>query len=196
MHKYLKSGWKFTLVAGALLGIFFYWHWANGWKSKVYHVASGQPGAGYHSIVEGLLEISKKKDIAIRMKEVPSDGSVENARLVVNGVAQFGLIQLGGEVNDDLRAVTHVYDDVLHILKRNDDDMSRISGFKGKKIASGLPGSGTRVVAMQLLQHYGLSSKDVSMVDSNPEDSVQMLIDGKVDAVIMVTSAQAPVISL
>jgi len=130
----------------------------------------------------------------MRLRELASDGSVENAQLVSAKKADFGLIQLGGEVNDDLRAITHIYDDVLHILKRSNTQITSIAELKGKKIASGLPGSGTRVVAVQLLQHYGLTGKDVTMVNSSPADAVKSLIDGKVDAVILVTAAQAPVI--
>ncbi len=193
MRRYGQIYWKVVFALVALVGIFFYWYLANSWKSKIYSVASGQPGAGYHSVVEGLMEVSAGKDIAFMLEEKPSHGSVENARLVVSGLADFGLVQLCGEVDDDLRSISHVYDDVLHILKRVDNRVERISDFKGKRLAVGLPGSGTRVVAKQLLDHYGLGD-DVVIVDASPESSVKKLISGEVDAVILVTAAQAPVV--
>lgn len=194
MQKFFRRSWKLWILLGALFGIFLYWNWANGWKSKTYAIASGQPGAGYHAVTEGLLEISEKEDTEIRLREVLSDGSVENRRLVVDGSADFGLTQLGGELDDDLRAITHVYNDVLHILVREGSNLSSISELRGKKIATGLPHSGTRVVARQLLQHYGLSDSQVNMLDVSPEESVKLLVGGKVEAVILVTSVQAPVI--
>ena len=197
MRSVLKYGvWKYGVILILLLGLFFYWQWASGWgwKNKVYKVASGQHGAGYHTVAQGMLEVSEKDDVKIKLMPILSDGSVENMKLVSERKADFGLVQLGGEVSDDLRAVANIYDDVVHILLRNEDDLAQISDLSGKKIACGLDGSGTRLVALQILGHYGLNSGHVAVVNASPEESVRQLLASEVDAVILVTAAQAPVI--
>jgi len=190
----ILKAWKYALLACMLIALFLYANWANGWKSKEYTIASGQPGAGYYTLVSGMLEVAEKDDVEVKLKRIVTDGSIENIRLLAEKKADFGLIQLGGDVDDDLRAVAHVYDDVVHILTRMDFDPKSVAGFSGKKVASGLPGSGTRMVAVEILGHYGLDQSEIEFVNASPSDSIQMLIENKVDAVILVTAAQAPVI--
>ena len=190
----LKS-WKYVAFAILLLGLFFYVKWANGWKSNTYTIASGQPGAGYYTLTTGMLEVSEKKDVEVNLKRIITDGSLENIKLLAEGKADFGLVQLGGDVDNDLRAVVHVYDDVVHILTRTGFEPKSVAEFSGKKVASGLPGSGTRLVAEEILGHYGLDLSEVGLVNASPVDSIKMLIEHKVDAVILVTAAQAPVIA-
>lgn len=188
------KAWKYVVLVLLLLGLLFYVKWASGWKSNVYKVAGGQPGAGYFTLVSGLLEVAEKDDVEVKLKRIVTDGSVENIKLLAEGDADFGLIQLGGNVDDDLRAMAHVYDDVIHLLTRVEFNPKSIAGFSGKRVASGLPGSGTRMVAIEIFGHYGLDQSDVSLVNASPEDSIKMLIENKVDAVILVTAAQAPVV--
>ena len=57
-----------------------------------------------------------------------------------------------------------------------------------------MPSSGTRLVSDQLLSHYGIDEKKLTVVTLSPEKSVENLVGGKLDAMIMVTALRAPVV--
>lgn len=68
--------------------------------------------------------------------------------------------------------------------------MRSIGELRDKRIAVGSRGSGTRQTAMQVLRAHGLEHGDYLIADaSNPEEALQLLASGDVDAVVEVVSA-------
>jgi TRAP transporter TAXI family solute receptor len=91
-----------------------------------------------------------------------------------------------------LRAVAALFPEPVHVVIRSDDadSISSVSGLRGKRIAVGSRGSGTRQTAMQVLRAHDLGHGDYVIVDArSPEEALQLLADGQVDAVVEVVSA-------
>jgi len=71
--------------------------------------------------------------------------------------------------------------------------VSSLSDFKGKRLAIGSPGSGTRALALALLKLHKMEpGGNTEMVDSGAEESVKALLDDKVEAVFLTTDSASP----
>ena len=133
-------------------------------------------------------------------------GSVANALMIDSGEARYALVQsdvaaaaVTGQAAfatygplRHLRAVAALFPEPVHVVIRSDDadSISSVSGLRGKRIAVGSRGSGTRQTAMQVLRAHGLDHGDYVIVDArSPEEALQLLADGQIDAVVEVVSA-------
>ncbi len=83
-----------------------------------------------------------------------------------------------------LRAVAALFPEPVHVVARKADSIHSIGELRGKRIAVGSRGSGTRQTAMQVLRAHGLEHGDYVIVDTrNPEEALQLLAAGRIDAV-------------
>jgi hypothetical protein len=70
-----------------------------------------------------------------------------------------------------------------------------LSDFAGKQLAIGPPGSGTRALALILLQANGIASNwPTTFLDWDPQQSAKALLDGTIDAVFLMGEAASPAI--
>jgi len=185
----MREAWKITLIIILILGILFSASSINQWKSKNYTIASGKPGGGYEAFSHGLVQLCKEKDV-IPLSCLESAGSIDNLNKVVSKKADFGLFQLSTPLDEDASIIATIYEDYVHILVRADSEITSLLDLDGKRLFYGLDDSGTKVVAEQLLNHYQV--KDVKRIDSTPSNSIELLRDGELDAVILVTAMHAP----
>ena len=185
----MREAWKIAVIIILILGILFSASSINQWKSKKYTIASGKPGGGYEAFSHGLVQLCKEKDV-IPLSCLESAGSIDNLNKVVSKKADFGLFQLSTPLDEDASIIATIYEDYVHILVRADSEITSLLDLDGKRLFYGLDDSGTKVVAEQLLNHYQV--KDVKRIDSTPSNSIELLRDGKLDAVILVTAMHAP----
>ncbi len=159
-------------------------------------LSTGAPGGAYHLFAERYRDILARDGITVELR--PSAGSLENlerlrdsssgvdAALVQGGVSEpqkdLGLLSLGS-----------IYYEPLWIFYRAPAEISLLNAFKGKRLAIGAEGSGTRALALQLLHAVGV--KDPSALQPlGGNAAADALIAGKVDAVFIVGSPDAPVV--
>jgi TRAP transporter TAXI family solute receptor len=131
-------------------------------------------------------------------------GSVANALMIDSGEARYALVQsdvaaaaVTGQAAfatygplRHLRAVAALFPEPVHVVARNADSIRSIGELRGKRIAVGSRGSGTRQTAMQVLRAHGLEHGDYVIVDTrDPEEALQLLVAGRIDAVVEVVSA-------
>ncbi|MFK7910853.1 MAG: TAXI family TRAP transporter solute-binding subunit [Akkermansiaceae bacterium] len=168
--------------------------WAGAWKSREYTVGSGKPGAGYGEFVTALVEVGEKKKVGLKLSAVESEGSVQNMQMLERGEVDFGLVQEGVEFADNVRVVAAVYSDTVHILVRKGAEIKSVSDFKNRRVSLGLKSSGTRLVALNLLEHYAVTTDELDEQILEPREAVKALVAGNIDAMVMVTAMRAPMI--
>jgi TRAP-type uncharacterized transport system substrate-binding protein len=71
-----------------------------------------------------------------------------------------------------------------------------LQGFKAKKIAIGAEGSGTRKVALELLQNYGVTPTNASLTPIGGATAAKALIAKEVDAVIIIGAPQSAAVQM
>jgi TRAP transporter TAXI family solute receptor len=81
----------------------------------------------------------------------------------------------------------------MHVVTVEGKGIEKMTDLKGKRVATGAPASGTEVMAMRLLEAFGLDpNKDVNRERLSLAESVNALKDGKVDALMWVGGVPTP----
>ncbi|PTY08359.1 C4-dicarboxylate ABC transporter substrate-binding protein [Opitutaceae bacterium EW11] len=120
----------------------------------------------------------------------PSAGSQENLQRLQSaaegidvGFVPSGLAK-GGDVGGVVSLGSIAYQP-LWVFYRNAAPFGRLADLAGKRIAVGAPGSGTRNLALALLQANGISGAPTTFSDSDADAAAADLLAGKLDAVFL-----------
>jgi TRAP transporter TAXI family solute receptor len=82
-----------------------------------------------------------------------------------------------------IRALAVIYANKSQWVTVEGTGINRMQDLKGKRISTGAPGSGTEIIALRMLEAYGLNpDKDVKREKLSVAESVNALKDRKIDA--------------
>ncbi|MHC5906039.1 TAXI family TRAP transporter solute-binding subunit [Streptomyces sp. S6] len=128
-------------------------------------------------------------DLKVRLLQ--SNGSQENVARVAEDKAQFAIAAADavaqyrnrhGAGSDKLRAVARLYDDYLQLIVPYDSDVKKVADLKGKRVGTGLPNSGVRLMADRVLEAAGVTPKGVTAMDEGIDTGPRDLRSGRIDA--------------
>ena len=162
---------------------------------KKIRIAAGVEDGAYTASARAYAEILAKDGLTLEV--VTTSGSIDNLRLLSSerrGV-DVAFVQ-GGTLPDDaqdLVALGSVFLEPLWVFVRTDRGVQRLTDFKGRRVAVGVEGSGTRVLALQLLQASGVADPAL-LVALGTRDAVNALLGGSVDAAFFVTARPQPML--
>jgi TRAP-type uncharacterized transport system substrate-binding protein len=149
-------------------------------------MATAFKGSSFECYGRQYREIFARSNIELELRETA--GAVENVKLVgdpKSGV-QIALV-LGGVLDGkrapELLSLGTVYNNPFWLFYSSNELFDRLSQFKGKRIAAGPVGSGTRSSAEQILGKAGVNSENTAFLPIAGSAAVEALGDGKVDAV-------------
>jgi TRAP transporter TAXI family solute receptor len=181
-----------------VLGIIFSFVFSlpSAWAQKTVRlsIATGGTGGVYYPLGGGMANVlSKYIPYAEATAEVTT-ASVDNCLLVGQGKADLALImadtgldayqgkaQFKGKV--PLRTVAVLYPNNMHMVTVEGKGIEKITDLKGKRVSTGAPGSGTEVMALRVIEAYGLDpNKDMTRDRLSVSESAGALKDGKIDA--------------
>ncbi|MHB1024203.1 MAG: TAXI family TRAP transporter solute-binding subunit [Desulfobacteria bacterium] len=84
-----------------------------------------------------------------------------------------------------LRAIVVLYANKTQVVTVQGRGVEKMSDLRGKRISTGAPGSGTELIALRLLEAYGIDpEKDVKREKLSVSESVGAIKDNKIDAFI------------
>src|SRR4051812_34381549 len=75
-----------------------------------------------------------------------------------------------------------VFAQPIMVYGRNPEPVELLSQFKGKRIAVGPEGSGTRVLALKFLKANGMDGPPTTLVSEGGEEAAKALVAKKIDA--------------
>jgi hypothetical protein len=82
-----------------------------------------------------------------------------------------------------LRTIAVLYPNNMHIVTVEGKGIEKVTDLKGKRVSTGAPGSGTEVMALRVIEAYGLvPNKDMTRDKLSVSESAGALKDGKIDA--------------
>jgi TRAP transporter TAXI family solute receptor len=160
-------------------------------------MSTGAEGGAYHAFALRYKAILARDGVTLELR--PSSGAVENlARLRdPKSDVSLALVQGGiGHAADPpvLESLGSVYYEPLWVFYRGKRALDRINDLKGKRIAVGSEGSGTRKLALVILDTSGLPRGDVTLLDVGGEKAADALIAGTADALFIVAGPEAPIV--
>lgn len=129
-----------------------------------------------------------------------SQGSVANVvsvngGMVSSGLAQADVVSLAAEgkgpfrksgPSKGLRVIADLYGEDVHLLAATKSRIEDVAELRGKRVSLSPEGSGTIVTARAILSAYGVPEKSIHASFDAPEDAVDLLRQGKLDALFLV----------
>lgn len=164
-------------------------------KKEITIAAGSKDGTYYQTALEykKLLEAEKVKVTLIETK-----GSIDNVNLIEEGKADIAFVQNGvlkPNQTDNVESLVSVYYEPLWIFYKNEGfEIDYIIQLISKRIAVGGIGSGTRDLALTILNDNGLTKENTTLLDLNSTQAKQQLLEGKIDAMLVVISPKSPLV--
>lgn len=153
------------------------------------YISSGAAGGSYQLYAERYRQVLAKNGIELR--EQASAGSIENLKRLLDedDDTEVALVQSGtanGINVDKLFSLGYLYYEPLWIFYRDKREFDRLALLKGSRIAVGAEGSGTRKLALQMLEANGLDERNTTLLPLGGLAAVEAMQARRVDAVFLV----------
>jgi TRAP transporter TAXI family solute receptor len=160
-------------------------------------ITAGAPGGIYYNYAERYAQILKRDGITLDIR--PSTGSVENFQRLRDEDSEFqvGFIQSGTGTSEQapgIQTIAAISYEPIWVFYRGNASYDRLSQLRGRRISLGLPGSGLRIVANDLLAENNINTNNSTLLELNSNDAYQQLRDGHIDAAFFIGRADSKVI--
>ena len=173
-----------AIIAAAVL-LFFYLA-----PPKSITIITGPAGSAFYTNAVRYQKILRR-DAGVELKIVPSAGSAENLERLSNPKSAIDVAFVQGGItndvkSDDIVSLGSIAYEPLFVFYRGTATATLISDFKGRRIAVGSPGSGTRALALAVLKLNGIEAGGTNKFsDEAPEEAVTALLSNQVDVVFL-----------
>ena len=164
---------------------------------KVVKMTTGSETGGYFKFGQRYAELMKAQ--GIKLEIATSAGSIENIKRLNDPATGFklGLVQGGisnSELSPDLVSIGRVFLEPLWVFHRAADRVERLSDLKGRRLAVGADGSGTRQLAETLLKSNQVTIENSRLAPLSGQNAVDALLESEVDAIFLAFAPEAPLI--
>jgi len=160
-------------------------------------IAGSFRGGHYESLALRYKAILARTNVDVDMRT--TDGAIENLKLLNdrNSGIQIGFMQ-GGVANGDqapnLLSLGRIDYQVFWLFYPAGETLNDLTELKGKRIAVGPVGSGTRIVSQKILEVSGVTPENTTLLSLTPRRAAEALNDGSVDAVFLNFSPDSPML--
>jgi len=158
-------------------------------------IAAGAANGAYYAFAQQYARSLAADGISLEV--VPTAGSVENLDLLRRGEVTLALVQGGSATPADrerLQTLGSLFLEPVWVFTRASTTIQRLSDLKGSRVAVGAVGSGTFLLATQLLSVSGVSESNTMFRRSDTAEASRLLSGGDVEAGVFVAASDAPVI--
>jgi uncharacterized protein len=162
---------------------------------KNVRIATGAKNGAYYAFAQEYARLLANDDIFLEV--VPTAGSVENLQLLKKGEVLLAFIQGGSAAKDDkerLQSLGSLFLEPVWIFSRKQSAIKRFLELRGKRVSVGVAGSGTHLLATQLLSAAGITETNTRLIREETTQAIDSLSNGKIDAAFFVASPEAPII--
>src|SRR6516164_7478680 len=158
-------------------------------------MATGAPDGVYYYYGRLYRDLMAREGIEVILVETA--GSIANIDLLNQSKADVAFIQ-GGTRSDDgdtpLRSLASLYFEPIWLFVRKDLPVTRLADLRGRRIAVGIEGSGTRALALQLLADIGLDGASAQILPLGGTEAATMLKNGGLDAAFLIGPGNSPLV--
>lgn len=200
--RYRKTATEMLKIygAGVVLGLvilFAAFQFVEPAPPKSLTIATASSQGAYYGYAQRYKQLFAKEKIELKVLE--TSGSVENLQLLQEGNADVAFVQGGVGKSDEypeLEGLASLYLEPLIIFVPKGLRVDRMTDLRGKKIAAGTLGSGTRKIVEQLLADNNMiAPSDIEVLPLGGEEGAEALRRGDVDALFLVIRASAPMVA-
>ncbi|MES2792423.1 MAG: TAXI family TRAP transporter solute-binding subunit [Planctomycetota bacterium] len=177
--------WFLSVMALVLVSSIVAWFWTRETLPSTIRIAAGQAGGVYYRYAEALTALLKSQHHQVILEA--SRGSGDNAERIRHRMADLGIVQAGAVPLDGVAVIAPLAQEVVHVVVRNSAGIHSIADLRGKRVTLGLPDSGMRGSALQILKHYRLQETDLQIKNVYFFD---LLRNAELDAAIVTTGIE------
>jgi len=157
-------------------------------------IATGGDGGAYQRFAALYRPLIERN--GIKLVEIPTAGAVENlARLrSADAALDVAFVQGGLGLGSDpagLVSLGSIYYEPLWVFYRGPERIDQLVRLRGKRIAIGAEGSGTRQIALELLEASGAAAAPTRLLPLGGLEAVGALTAGDADAIFLVGPAHS-----
>ena len=159
-------------------------------------MTTGPTDGGYHAFAQRYQAILARDGISVELRT--SAGSLENVAHLTDPEADVdvGFLQAGTAFATnapELVSLGSLYYEPLWVFYRG-PAIEDLDGLRGKRIAIGLPYSGVRTLALQLLSVNDAVLPPTELLDLDGNQAAQALAEGRIGAALFVAPADSPAV--
>lgn len=183
------------LASIVIVGFVFTYQYVGAPPPKAIRIATGAKNGAYYAFAQQYARLLKNDGIVLEV--VSTAGSLENVDLLKKGEVSLALVQGGSATADDkerLQSLGSLFLEPVWVFTSKQKNIKRLTDLNGKRIAVGAAGSGTYLLALQLLSATGLTASNTTLVRADSAEAIALLSQGGVDAAFFVASPEAPII--
>ncbi|MBE1466746.1 TRAP transporter TAXI family solute receptor [Kibdelosporangium phytohabitans] len=158
-------------------------------------IATGNVGGVYYVLGGGLAQVISNSS---KLKATAADtgASVQNIQQLTDKTYDiaFSLADTAADAvqgksafegkPQKIQALTRIHSNYTQVVVRADSGINSVADFRGKRISTGSPKSGTEVIANRLLQAAGLKDSDLSPQRLALRQTVDGMKEGKIDGLV------------
>lgn len=202
LPKIMKISWRdlaaslapVVLVSAIAIAVAF--HFVQPAPPSTITITTGPEGSIFRSVAEKYKVILARN--GIKLEILPSEGSLDNLKRLTdpNSRVDIGFVQGGVATPSDIDNVVSlgsVFYEPLAIVYRSPRPLHRLSELKGKRIAIGPQGSGTRSLALALFKANEIEpGGPTRLIELAGQPAVNALLKHQVDAAFLMGDSASP----
>ena len=159
-------------------------------------IGTGGTGGVWYPLGGAMANIISKTLPNVQATAEVTGGSVDNIKLLSTGKSELGFsmtdaawdaYQGQGKFKEKiaLRTLAVFYPQKNHVVTLEGRNIEKMSDLKGRRVSVGSPGSGSEIIALRVLEAYGINpDKDIIKERLSVAEAVNALKDHKIDAFI------------
>src|SRR5919109_486565 len=144
-------------------GFFIAYQYVGAPPPRVIRIATGAENGAYHAFAQRYARLLA--DDGITLEAVSTAGTLDNLELLRRGEVSLGLVQ-GGCASEadraDLQSLGSLFLEAVWGFTPRTSPIRRLNELVGKRVAVGPIGSGTQLLAKQLLGANGVSESNAT----------------------------------
>ncbi|HKW36540.1 MAG TPA: TAXI family TRAP transporter solute-binding subunit [Burkholderiales bacterium] len=196
----LSDFWSMLLPGLAIVAAAFWiaFQFVQPAPPKKVVMTSGAEGGAYDGYAA--LYRDRLKADGVELEVHRSAGSVENLKRLTDensgvtvGLVQGGVARAGDD--DSLMSLAGLYYEPLWVFYRGGAALDNVSRLRGRRIAIGPEGSGTRPLALQVLRLAGMDAGNTRLLDLDARRAAEALERGEIDAAMIVADSGTPLVA-
>ncbi|MBX9812786.1 MAG: TAXI family TRAP transporter solute-binding subunit [Burkholderiales bacterium] len=170
-------------------------------------IGTGGTGGVWYPLGGAMANILSKTLPNVQATAEVTGGSVDNIKLLSTGKSDLGFsmtdaawdaYQGQGKFREKvaLRTLAVFYPQKNHVVTLEGKGIEKMSDLKGKRVSVGSPGSGSEIIALRVLEAYGIDpDKDIVKERLSVAEAVNALKDRKIDAFIHNAAVPIPAVT-